>query len=585
MKANKVMALLMVSALSMSLLAGCGGNDSGSGSSDAQSQSSDAGNEDAGNAESEDVSDAGNEGGEEAAGGDDLTPITFEYYNADGKNGNWDNPVGQAITAATGVTLEITYPVSSTGDPGEDIALMVAEDSYPDLIYAKQDVSSLYAAGALIDMTDLIEQYGPNIKKMYGDEFEKLKWGAEDEGIYQLSYAGVRAQTLNTGGNCQIQFAVLAENDYKYPKTIEEYEAMIKAYLEAHPTTEDGLDTIGISMVASDWHWMITLGNPAGFIADAQPDNGQWLIDENYNCTYKHVSDDEKEYFRWLSRMYDEGILDPEFATQTDDDYIAKLANGRVVAITDALWHYISAQSNLMAEGKADKTYCPLPVTLRADQKAPTLMYQGLQVGYGCGITKDCEDPVRAIKFLDYLCSDEGARLYKWGIEGENYEVDENGNWYRTPEEITKSQTDPDYSKNTGIGNYTGFPIYGDGAEDENGVPYTPVTKESVAAEYNDVQKATCEAWNVNLLTDIFPQPEEFEVPPYSPLWAYAIPQELNAMQSLLDEIAWPGIVKCVQEPEANFDANWDAMIAELEANGLEEANQMMTDFLATKIN
>ena len=56
-------------------------------------------------------------------------------------------------------------------------------------------------------------------------------------------------------------------------------------------------------------------------------------------------------------------------------------------------------------------------------------------------------------------------------------------------------------------------------------------------------------------------------------------------MQSLLGESAWAGIVKCVQEPEANFDANWDAMIAELEANGLEEANQMMTDFLATKIN
>ena len=52
-----------------------------------------------------------------------------------------------------------------------------------------------------------------------------------------------------------------------------------------------------------------------------------WLVDDNYNCIYKHVSDKEKEYFRWLSRMYDEGILDPNFATQTDDDYIAKLAS------------------------------------------------------------------------------------------------------------------------------------------------------------------------------------------------------------------------------------------------------------------
>lgn len=516
---------------------------------------------------------------------DDLSPITFEYYNADGRNDVWDNPVGNAITDATGVSLKISYPVSSTGDPAEDVALMIAEDKYPDLIYAKQSVTNLYEAGALIDMTDLIEEYGPNIKKMYGDEFEKLKWGSGDDGIYQLSYAGVGQQTLTSGGTCQIQFAVLAENDYKYPTTIDEYEKMIKDYLAAHPTDEDGLDMIGITMSASDWHWMITFGNPAGFIADAQPDNGQWLVDENYNVTYKHASDDEKEYFRWLSRMYDEGILDPNFATQTDDDYIAKLASGRVVAITDAIWHYAQAEQVLRADGKVDKTYCGLPVTLRADQKAPSLLYQGLQVGYGIAITKSCEDPVRAIKFLDYLCSDEGARLYKWGIEGVNYQIDENGNWYRTQEEIDAAASDPDYAKKTGIGNYTGFPIYGDGAVDENGKPYTPVTRESVAAEYNEAQKAACEAWGVELLVDIFPQPDEFETPPYSPLWAYATPQEIVDLQNRLDEIAWPGMVKCVTESVDNFDENWDAMVQSLKDNGLDEANQMETEFLASKLS
>ena len=78
--------------------------------------------------------------------------------------------------------------------------------------------------------------------------------------------------------SCQIQWAALKENDYKYPKTLDEYEKMIKSYLAAHPKTEDGLDMIGITMSASDWHWMITLGNPAGLIADASPDNGQWII-------------------------------------------------------------------------------------------------------------------------------------------------------------------------------------------------------------------------------------------------------------------------------------------------------------------
>ena len=405
---------------------------------------------------------------------------------------------------------------------------------------------------------------------------EKIAEGVLQEDLNQI---------LATGGNCQIQYAALKENNYEYPKTLEEYEALIKQYLAAHPKTDDGLDTIGISMSAADWHWLITLSNPAGFIADGAPDNGSWLVDDNYNCIYKHVSDKEKEYFRWLSRMYDEGILDPNFATQTDDDYIAKLASGRVVAITDAFWHYAQAEATLKAEGKLDKTYCPLPVTIDAETKAPTLMYQGLQVGYGMAITKSCEDPVRAIKFLDYLCSDEGAVLYKWGVEGENYFVDENGMRYRTEEEIAKASSDPDYGKNTGIGNYTGFPIYGDGAVDENGNPYTPVTRESVIAEYNEEQKAACEAWNVEMLTDIFPQPDEFETPPYSPLWAYATPQEITNNVEILNEIAWPGLIKCVTESVDNFDANWDKLIADYEANGLEETEQMMTDFLAEKIS
>lgn len=562
MERRKLIALLMASALTLGLLSGCSsgsGTDSGSGASSSSGTAS---------------SDSGNE------------PITFTYFNADTNNDNWDNPVAAAITEATGVTLKISYPVGSTGDAAQDVALMIAEGKYPDFVYAKANATDLYEAGALIDMTDLIEQYGPNIKKMYGDEYSKLKWGNGDDGIYQLSSYGVNASTLNEAGTCQIQWAVLKENDYKYPTTIAEYEEMIKNYMAAHPTTDAGLPTIGISMSASDWHWMITLGNPAGFIADAQPDNGQWIIDDNYQCHYKHQTEEEKEYFKWLCRMYEEGILDPQFDTQTDEDYTAKLSNGQVIAITDAYWHYAySVHPALVQAGMLDKTYAGLPVTLRADQKAPTLQYQGLQVGWGIGITTSCADPVRAVKFLDYICSDEGAVLYKWGIEGENYLLDENGMRYRPQEEIDKSQTDPDYSKKTGIGNYNGFPIWGDGATDENGNPYTPVTKESIIEQYNDEQKAACEAWGVEMVTDIFPQPEEFPSLPYSALWAYQIPQELSEAEALMNEIAWPGLVKCVKGGQASFDANWDAMVAEMEANGLRDTEKMMTEFLADKIN
>ena len=566
---RKVVSLMLVSAMVAGMLAGCG-SDSGSSKGGSSTETGSA-------AEA-------SSSGETADDADDKSPITFEYFNADGKNGNWDNPVAKAITEATGVTLDVSYPVASQGDAKEDIALMIANDEYPDMIYAIGSATDLYQAGALIDMTDLIEKYGPNIKKMYGAEMEKLKWSQDDPGIYQLSYAGVNQKTLTTGGSCQIQWAALKENDYKYPKTLDEYEKMIKSYLAAHPKTEDGLDMIGITMSASDWHWMITLGNPAGLIADASPDNGQWIIDDEYNVHYKHVTDEEKEYFKWLCRMYNEGILDPNFATQTDDDYIAKVASGRVVAITDAEWHYSQCEATLVADGKVDQTYVGLPVTLREDQVEKALLYQGTTVGWGIGITKSCEDPVRAIKFLDYLCSDEGQILYHWGIEGENYFLDDDGQPYRTDEEVAKAQSDPDYAKNTGIDNYTGFPIYGTGSYSEDGFPYTPTTKESVIANYNTAEKEGCEAMGFEMLTDMFAQPEEFDLLPYSALWAYQQPQELAEKQTILDEIAWPGLVKCVTGTEDEFDGNWESMVQELTDNGLADAEEAMTEFLATKL-
>ena len=566
---RKVVSLMLVSAMVAGMLAGCG-SDSGSSKGGSSTETGSA-------AEA-------SSSGETADDADDKSPITFEYFNADGKNGNWDNPVAKAITEATGVTLDVSYPVASQGDAKEDIALMIANDEYPDMIYAKGSATDLYQAGALIDMTDLIEKYGPNIKKMYGAEMEKLKWSQDDPGIYQLSYAGVNQKTLTTGGSCQIQWAALKENDYKYPKTLDEYEKMIKSYLAAHPKTEVGLDMIGITMSASDWHWMITLGNPAGLIADASPDNGQWIIDDEYNVHYKHVTDEEKEYFKWLCRMYNEGILDPNFATQTDDDYIAKVASGRVVAITDAEWHYSQCEATLVADGKVDQTYVGLPVTLREDQVEKALLYQGTTVGWGIGITKSCEDPVRAIKFLDYLCSDEGQILYHWGIEGENYFLDDDGQPYRTDEEVAKAQSDPDYAKNTGIDNYTGFPIYGTGSYSEDGFPYTPTTKESVIANYNTAEKEGCEAMGFEMLTDMFAQPEEFDLLPYSALWAYQQPQELAEKQTILDEIAWPGLVKCVTGTEDEFDGNWETMVQELTDNGLADAEEAMTEFLATKL-
>lgn len=572
MKKRKIGALLLTAALVAGTLAGCGG-DSNTSSNTGGSTTADSSSSSGGTSSS----------GDTAAASGEVIELTF--FNADANQDDpWTDPVAEAITAATGVKLKTSRPVGGN-DESESVALMIAEQNYPDIIFAKGSAGNMIDAGAMMDMTDLIEEYGPNIKKLYGDEFEKLKQSADDPAIYQLSAYNVGGTRFKDAGNLQVQWAALKAKDYQIPKSLDELEAMIKDFIAENPTTDEGLDRIGISLSTSDWHWLITLGNPAGFIADGAPDNGQWIVTENNEGVYKFRSDKEREYFRWLCRMYNEGILDPDFATQTHEDYIAKIASGRVVCLMDKDWDYQDGEKVLKADGKYDLTYAGLPTCMDANTKCPSLMYQGLTTGTGVGITTSCKDPVAAIKFIDFLCSDEGQVLNKWGIEGVNYFVDDEGHRYRTEEEIKYAQEDADYSKNTGVGfhNYP-FPSYGDGILDPTGSTYTTTSKDAVINEYNVEEKAAVEAWGVELIVDMFPQPSEFKTPDYSPLWAYAMPIEFSEIVGKLDEVAWSALIKCVTGSEADFDANYDKMIADLEATGMSEAEAMMTDIIAEKV-
>lgn len=557
MRKRSITAIVLTAAMTAGMISGCGSSSSASSGASAAASS--------------------------GASATSTDPITLTFYNADGSEDNWDDPVAQAITAATGVTLETDYPASSDD---EKIALMIADGKYPDLIYAKGDAQSLIDAGALIDMSDLIDKYGPNIRKLYGDEFDKLKYSEDDPSIYQLSSYSVGGTSYESSGTAQMQWRVLSANDYKYPTSLDEFEQMLKDYIAANPQT-DGLDNIGLSMCASDWHWMITLGNPSAYIACGAPDNGEWLIDDDddYKVTYKYKNDDVRAYFKWLNKLYNEGLLDPEFATQTYEDYIAKISSGRVLALTDTDWDYSDGEKVLLADGKTDETYAGLPFTASPDIKCASLMYQGLTTGQGVGITTDCKDPVRAIRFLDYLCSDEGQVLINWGIEGTNYFYDDNGVRYRTEEEIEKANSDADYAKTTGVGFHAyPFPCYGTGVKDENGSTYKPTNADTVKDTYNDEEKKACEAWNVDLLTDIFPQADEFKVPEYSPTWAYTMSSDYNEIATQLSEIAQSSLVSCVTCSADQFDSTYDDMLSQFDGVGVSTAEDLLHDMVKSRV-
>lgn len=507
----------------------------------------------------------------------DKTPITLTFFNCD-LNEDWDftDDVAKKITELTGVTLEITHPVA--GD-AQAIPLMIASGEYPDLIYAKGDTGKLIDAGAIIKLDDMIEEKGDNLKALYGDQLDRLRASADDPSIYTVGTYGVSAEVYEPGGTLQVQHDVLKDAGYPEINTIYEYEELIKNYIAENPTTEDGQQRIGLSLMASDWRWLITTGNIAS-AAIGIPDDGQFAVnDETGETTYKFTLPEIKEYFQWLNHMNDIGLLDPESFTQKEDTYKAKISSGRVVGLSDAAWDYSDAEKTLLSEGKAGSTYARLAVTVSDEYKDQSLKDYGFGGGWGIAISESCENKERAFEFLDWMASDEAQVLLNWGIEGEHYTI-EDGKRVVLPEVQEQKNTDPDFDKKTGIGAYVyPFPQRGVGAVDSTGNYYTTTTIESVVANYNDAQKETLAGYGIDNFTEMFPSSEELGISKHGQVWQYTIPSDsdISIIQQKCDDYIQQAITQAILGKPADFDKAWDEIQKTLVSYGVDTLNEEMT--------
>jgi putative aldouronate transport system substrate-binding protein len=515
---------------------------------------------------------------------DGLSPITITMYNEDWTHGDlpFDNPVAKKITEKTGVTLKIEGPV---GDVNQKIGIMIASEDYPDIIYAKGNYGKFVEAGALIKLDDYINKYGSNIKDLYGDYLKRLRFSPEDKSTYILGSYGVGAEKWVPDSLFAIQLAVLKDQGYPKLKSLEDFSNAIRTYKQKNPTI-DGKETIGISLLADDWRWLITVGNPSGW-ALGYPDDGQWAVNqENYEATYKFMLPEMREYYRWLNGLNAEGLLDPNSFTQKYDEYKAKIATGRVLGLLDAQWQYDEPQRALVGDGKPERTYAKMPVSLGGKHKDPSMRDQGYSAGWGLGISVKAKNPERIFKFLDWMASDEAQILNNWGVEGEHYTI-QNGKRVISDEEWNKRRTDKDYGKKTGVGLYSyPFPQRGDGLKDKTGQTYTTSSVDTIINNYNTAEKEALKAYGVEMWKDIFPPSSDFKVSPYGAAWQINIPadSDLALAVTKADDFCKVNIPRAIMAAPANFDAEWDKIVAELNKLQMDKWSAEFTKKIQDKV-
>jgi putative aldouronate transport system substrate-binding protein len=518
-------------------------------------------------------------------------PITFTFYNgARTSDLPFTDPVAQKIKEATGVTLDISYPVGGAG--ANTVSLMLASGDLPDFIYSQGSLPTFYEADVVLQLDELIDQYGPNIKKLYGKYFSRLRYTTADPHIYQLPAYDTNIAYWEADGIMQIQHAVLKELGYPKMETLEDLERAIREYARRHPTI-DGQPTIPLGIIFSNYSWLFDIGNTAGFAAGWQ-DDGEYIVDdETLETTYKWIHPGMKPFVRWVNKMYHEGLMDREAFTQSNDEFLAKIASGRTLAIALPRWYYLSALSSLLADGKPERTYAYMPITNDETVESRLLRDYGYGAGWGIMITKNCKDPERLIEFFDYMCSEEAQILTNWGIEGENYDIID-GKRVLQADDREGMRNDPDYTKKTGVplaGDEAStawtypFPQYGRGYIDSTGNYMTPLSPQTIIDSYNATERETLAAYGKETWIDFFPPTDTWPPHRHGRAFEYNLPTEDNVIFIQCYETISAHLGKIIMAPPADFDRMWQAMVDELIDIGAERIGAKMTELIRDKVS
>jgi putative aldouronate transport system substrate-binding protein len=490
--------------------------------------------------------------------------VTYTIFNgvAGSKDGNTnETTIGKALEDQTGVNFKLEFLV---GDLNTKIGTMIASNDYPDVLIPDAAIEEVMNAGAFIPLDDLIDQYGPNIKRVYGSVLDQMR--AKDGKLYYLpisAQVGDYVPDPEPGAAFWVQRRVLEEAGYPKIKTLDQYIKLITDYAEKHKDE----NLTGMVSLTNDWRFFATSNPPMHLLG--YPNDGNVMVDLNTLEAKTYAGTDAtKRWLKTLSDLNAQGLFDKASFVDNYDQYIAKLTSHKVLGFFDYKWQAGNALNALKDAARKDPSqdgynYFPLPVTF--DENTPDAYIDpqgGVVTNRGIGITVSAKDPVRIIKYFDNMLTEENQTLIGWGIKGETYEVDDKGRFYRTAEQIAK--IDVAFSEKFGFKYYSwNWPSY-DGhstlaSGNAKGVGYQP---EVFQMSLTDKDKEILNKYGVQTYTQMFADPVYRA---WFPAWGFAKEQNSPEIiwETKKDELTKKFFPKLVLSSPDKFDSVWDDYMKE----------------------
>lgn len=324
------------------------------------------------------------------------------------------------IAERTNVTLEPTnIPFS---DATEKRSLLISAGDAPDiipLVYTGED-APFVSSGAVLPMSDYVDLM-PNFQKYVeewdlGGMIDNLR---QDDGKYYM-VPGLQEVSVPVFSMI-LRKDVFDEVGAPVPETWDELRDALVKIKEKHPESyplADGFE--GQSMINYAAHAFGTVGG-WGF------GNGTFWDEEAGEFTYAATSDGYKEMVEYFHGLVEDGLLDPESLTASNDgsgggEVSEKMANSAVFAASGASGTVVEFQTAIQAadpDAEFELVQIAPPGGPAGQVVEPRNFWHGFMIS---AEAKDDPNFVAMVQFLDWLYYSPDAReMLRWGIEEETY--------------------------------------------------------------------------------------------------------------------------------------------------------------------
>ena len=402
MVAKKVVALVLASAVCLTAFSGCGNSASDNSQSTVSSETA---------GESESAKEENNE---------NITVSMFLQDSAD-QAISTDLPIIQEITKRTGVNFEFVAAPNTEDQFREKFNVTVASGDIPDIMVStyRDDMMKVAEQGTFAALDDYIDQYAPNLKKILDENPDYIRdIRASDGNIYFLPFIGA----VKTFKVWMLRGDWLDKLGLEVPVTLDDWYHVLKAFKEQDPNGNGEADEIPYTTrntQAGVLAFMEAFGI-SGFEA-----NEQFFIEDG-QVKYAYTDPRCKEALEFINKLYSEGLIDSEYATNDTNVWLSRLTNEVSGACQDTTARAYSLGTQVRAANADSDAYFVVVAPPKGPDGTQMTTSQMQAIRGFTAISADSPYIKEIVQLFDYFYSEEGSLLMNFGIEGETYTM-ENG--------------------------------------------------------------------------------------------------------------------------------------------------------------